>query len=206
MTRKLSSEKREQYLSSALKLFVVNGVKNTSTAAIAKDAGTATGTFFLYFPTKQDLIQELVLKIGREQSDYIKSLLTPSLSVRDTFLVIWEGSVRWFLENMEAYQYIRQVRDSGLIADEVVRESEKFFDYYYDAIQKGLVEGCIKPYPVELIGSMLYQNIVAVMNLIGAGSDPSKQEQYIQHGFDIFWDGIKAGGITSQGDEQKVNG
>jgi len=189
--RKLSPEKRAQYFSSALKLFVANGVKNTSTAVIAKDAGTAAGTFFLYFPTKQDLINELVLEIGREQSTYIKSLLEVSLSVRDTFLTIWDGSIRWFLDHMEAYQYFRQVRDSGMIADEVVRESEQFFDYYYGAIHRGLEENCIKPYPIELIGSMLYQNIIAVMNLVTAVPDAEKREGYIQTGFDIFWDGIK---------------
>jgi AcrR family transcriptional regulator len=194
MARTLSPEKRTQYLRSALKLFVANGVKNTSTAAIAQDAGTAAGTFFLYFPTKGDLINELVLEIGRDQSEYIKSLLEPSLSVRETFFLIWEGSVRWFLDNMEAYQYFRQVRDSGLIADEVVRESEQFFEYYYDAIQRGLEEKCIKPYPIELVGGMLYQGIVAVMNLIAAGSKPAKQEEYIQIGFSIFWDGV----ITEQ--------
>jgi AcrR family transcriptional regulator len=196
MAKKLSPEKRTQFMNSALKLFVANGVKNTSTNAIAKDAGTATGTLFLYFPTKQDLIHELVLKIGKKQSNYIKSSLTPSLSVRETFLTIWNGSVRWFLENPEAYQYIRQVRDSGLIAEEVIQESERFFDYYYDAIQRGLAEERIRPYPIELIGGMLYQNIVAVMNLIAAGSDPKAQNDYIQLGFNIFWDGIKT-------DEQK---
>ena len=190
MARTLSPEKRKQYLRSALKLFVANGVKNTSTAAIAQDAGTAAGTFFLYFSTKGDLINELVLDIGREQSEYIKSLLEPSLSVRETFFTIWEGSVRWFLDNMEAYQYFRQVRDSGLIEDEVVRESEQFFDYYYGAIQRGLEEKCIKPYPIELVGGMLYQGIVAVMNLIAAGSEPAKREDYIQMGFSIFWGGI----------------
>jgi AcrR family transcriptional regulator len=192
MARRLSPEKKEQYLNSALRLFVANGVKNTSTAAIAKEAGTASGTFFLYFPTKQDLIHELVLKIGREQSEYIKSLLSDQLTARETFLVIWDGSVRWFMDNKEAYQYIRQVRDSGLIASEVVRESEMFFDYYYNAIQKGLAKGAIKPYPLELTGSILYQNIVAVMNLLRAESDTVKQEEYIQVGFEIFWGGIKA--------------
>ena len=192
MARKLSPEKREQFLTSALKLFVANGVKNTSTSAIAKGAGTASGTLFLYFPTKQDLINELVLKIGKDQSDHINSLLKPTLSVRETFFVIWDGSVRWFLENLDAYQYIRQVRDSGLIATEVARDSERFFVYYYDAIQKGLTEAQIRPYPIELIGGILYQNIIAVMNLIGAESDPNKQNEFIQLGFDIFWDGIKA--------------
>lgn len=192
MVRKPSPERRAQFLSSALKLFVENGVQNTSTNAIAKDAGSAAGTLFLYFPTKQDLIHELVLKIGQEQSDYIKTILDPSLSVRDTFYTIWDGSLGWFLENMDAYLYIRQVRDSGLIDEGVVRQSEKFFDYYFEAIQRGLEEGITKPYPIELIGSLLYQDIVAVMNLTTSNADLAKIESYKQLGFDIFWDGIKA--------------
>ena len=72
MVRTLKSEKRAQFLTSALKLFVKNGVMNTSTAAIAKEAGTAAGTLFLYFPTKQQLLDELILEIGREQSECVK--------------------------------------------------------------------------------------------------------------------------------------
>ena len=83
MARNLSPEKRSRYLNSALKLFVVNGIKNTSTAAIAKDAGTAAGTLFIYFPTKQDLIHELVIQIARQQSEYIKSRITSSLTPRE---------------------------------------------------------------------------------------------------------------------------
>ena len=193
MPRKLSPEKREQFLSSALKLFVANGVKNTSTASIARDAGTASGTFFLYFPNKQDLINGLVLQIGRQQSEYINSILNPSLSVWETLFTIWYGSIRWLLDNRDAYHYIRQVRDSGLIAAEVVQESEQFFEYYYDVIQRGLDEDIIKDYPIELIGGILYQDIVAVMDLLIDGLDPTQQEVYIQLGFGIFWDGIKAG-------------
>jgi AcrR family transcriptional regulator len=130
MVRNLKPEKRANYLSSALKLLVANGVQNTSTAEIAKEAGTAAGTLFLYFPTKQDLLDALVLKIGQEQSDRINALLEPSLSARDTFFTIWNGSVRWFLENMEAYLYIQQVRDTGIISDATVQETNKFFLYY----------------------------------------------------------------------------
>jgi AcrR family transcriptional regulator len=192
MARKLSPEKREQFLQSALKLFVANGVQNTSTNAIAKDAGTAAGTLFLYFPTKQDLIHELILNVAREQSEYIRSLLAFDLSVRETFFTIWEGVIRWFMEHMNAYRYVQQVRDSGLIANEVVQESNQYLMYYYDAIQKGLEAKAIKPYPVELIGEMLYRDIVAVMNLIAAQPDTEKQDEYIQSGFEMFWDGIKA--------------
>lgn len=191
MIRKLAPDKQESFLNAALKLFVANGVQNTSTAAIAKKAGTAAGTLFLYFPTKQDLINELVLKIGREQSQYIKTLLDPSLSVRDMFFTIWSGCIRWFLDHMEAYEFNQQVRDTDWVDQATVRESAKFFDYFYDAIKTGLDEGALKPYPIEVIGGFLYQDIVAVMNILRGQSSPKKQSEAIQMGFDIFWDGIR---------------
>ena len=194
MARKLSPEKREQFLQSALKLFVANGVQSTSTNAIAKDAGTAAGTLFLYFPTKQDLVHELILDIVKEQSAYIRTLLDPALSARDTFYAIWEGLIRWFIEHADAYRYVQQVRDSGMISDEIVQETNLYFGYFHDAIQKGFELGELKPYPVELIGEFLYRDFVAVMNLCHLQPDPAKQEEYIQNGFEIFWNGIKTKG------------
>lgn len=193
MARSLSSEKREKLLSSALKLFVRKGVMNTSTAEIAKEAGLASGTLFLYFPTKQVLLDQLVLKISKEQSEHINQLLQPSLSARETFFTIWYGTVTWFLENLEAYQYIQQIRDSGMISESTVQESNQFFGYYYNAIQKGFQEGSIKDYPTGLIGDFLYQDIVAVINHIRRQPDLSDREETIRQGFEIFWDGIKTG-------------
>lgn len=190
MARALSTEKRERFLTAALKLFVANGIQNTSTAEISREAGTAAGTLFLYFSTKQDLIDELVLWIAKKEAAVINGLLTPSLSVRETFFIIWDGSIRWLLENMDAYRYSQQVRDSSLVTPEVAQESGKYFAFYYDAIQKGLETGLLKPYPADLIGGFLYQDIVATMDHLRAQSDPQKLAQTIQQGFDLFWDGI----------------
>ncbi len=191
MVRKLDPEKRETFLNAALALFVKNGVQTTSTAKIAKEAGTAAGTLFIYFPTKQDLIHELVLKISWEQAENTKAHLEPELSARDTFWTIWQTTIHWFLANVTAYQYIQQVRDSGIIADEVTQETGQYFDYYYEVIQKGLAEGSIKANAIELIGTYLYYDIVAVMNFLIAQPDTSRQEEIIQTGFELFWDGIK---------------
>ncbi len=199
MVRKLRPERRTEFLKAALKLFVEKGVQNTSTAEIARKAGTAAGTLFLYFPTKKDLVKELILNIGRDQSEYINSLLVPSFTVRITFLTIWEGSIRWFLEHLDEYHYAQQVRDPRIIGEKTARESEKFFQYYFSAVQKGLEDKRIKNYPFELVGGMLYQNIIAVVNLAGAQADPQKREAYIQMGFEIFWNGIKAGAAEKPG-------
>jgi len=113
--RKLSEEKRERFLSAALNLFVENGVKGTSTNAIAKEAGTAAGTLFLYFPTKQDLIDELILEIYRQHTQYIDFNLVDTISAQEFFSIIWYGLIDWFRENLEAYQYVQQVRETGVV-------------------------------------------------------------------------------------------
>jgi AcrR family transcriptional regulator len=191
MARKLDPEKRARFLSSALALFVANGVQQTSTAAIAKAAGTAAGTLFLYFPSKQDLINALVLEITEGYSECVKSQLQPGLPVHDVFFTIWEATLGWFTENLDAYHYILQVRHSGLLDAALIRETNKLLDYYHLAIHKGLEQGCIKSYPSEVIGEILYQDIVAVMNLISQQAEQARRDIYIQIGFEIFWDGIK---------------
>jgi len=117
-------------------------------------------------------------------------------SARENFYTIWEGSIRWFLDHIEAYHYVRQVRDLGVDRRAGRSGIGKFFDYYYLAIQKGLAEGSIKAYPIELIGGLLYQDIVAVMNLIEAQSDPVKQNQTINAGFEVFGMGSKPTDLT----------
>jgi AcrR family transcriptional regulator len=193
MVRKSSPERRQKLLASALKLFVAKGVTDTSTAEIAREAGVAAGTLFLYFPTKQVLLDELILGIGREQSAHIQELLVTPLPARESFYTIWQGTLHWFMDHPDAYQYVQQVRDTGMISAPAVQESASFFGYYYDAIQKGLAEGSIKSYPMDLIGGVLYQSIVAAMNRIRMEPDPARYDEFIQQGFDIFWDGIKSG-------------
>ncbi len=191
MVRELSDDKRERLLKAALRLFAADGIQNTSTAEIAGEAGVASGTLFLYFPTKQHLVNELVILVSKQEAEHINRLLTPSMSVRDTFFAIWDGSIRWLLEHLDVFEYSQQVRHSGLISEAATLESGKTFSFYYEAIQRGLQEGSIKPYPIDLIGGFLYQDIVAVMNHIRIQPDQNTLTETIQKGFDLFWDGIK---------------
>jgi hypothetical protein len=95
---------------------------------------------------------------------------------------------------MVAYQYSQQIRDSGFISKDVILESGKYFGYYYETIQKGLAEGRIKAFPVDLLGGFLCQSIVAVMNHLRVHQDQSTWATVIQQGFELFWDGIRTKG------------
>lgn len=192
MARSLDPQKRAHILQTALRLFVTNGVANTSTAQISAEAGIAAGTLFLYFPTKQELIDTLILDIAEAQSRLIESRLQPDLTARESFFAIWSSSIEWFIDNPPAYEYVQQVRDTGLVSPAAVQKSGSVFAFYYTAIQKGLREGCLKPAPVELIGDYLYQDIVAVMNYLRRQPALTDRADLIRQGFDMFWDGVRA--------------
>jgi AcrR family transcriptional regulator len=51
--------RRQQFLNAALRCFSRNGFHNTTMADIAREAGAAPGTFYLYFSTKDDVIAAL---------------------------------------------------------------------------------------------------------------------------------------------------
>lgn len=58
-------EKKKNLLDAARILFLQKGVSKTSISEIAKQAKVAKGTFYLYFKDKDELLEHLILQIGR---------------------------------------------------------------------------------------------------------------------------------------------
>lgn len=52
--------RRQQLREAALRLFAERGFEGTSVEAVAGEAGLSKGTFYLYFPNKQALLDDLV--------------------------------------------------------------------------------------------------------------------------------------------------
>ncbi len=62
--------KEEQILDAAVRVFAQHGYHGSSMASVAKEAGVAAGTIYLYFEGKQDL---LITLFRREMGGYIQS-------------------------------------------------------------------------------------------------------------------------------------
>lgn len=59
--------RRLQIIDAAITRFAASGYAGTTTAAICREAGIGSGTFFHYFPTKQDLLVA-VLALGTQET------------------------------------------------------------------------------------------------------------------------------------------
>jgi AcrR family transcriptional regulator len=69
-------------MKAALKLFTERGFHGTSTAHISKEAGVATGAFFNYFPTKEDLLNSLYFDVKGRLSRSMEKESRPKVPFR----------------------------------------------------------------------------------------------------------------------------
>ncbi|MEV6279908.1 helix-turn-helix domain-containing protein [Nocardia sp. NPDC051832] len=82
-----SRESVERVLASATRLFAERGVANTSTNRIAEHAGMSIGTLYRYFADKDEILEQLRLRLLAElEEDFTTAVLTGmSLDPRESF-------------------------------------------------------------------------------------------------------------------------
>lgn len=65
MTQELIDRRRAQILTAARRVFARQGFHRTTVREVAREAGLADGTIYLYFANKQDLLLALLGQLGR---------------------------------------------------------------------------------------------------------------------------------------------
>lgn len=141
--------KREAIIQSAIQLFQEKGIEHTKISDIVKRANIAQGTFYLYFPSKLDLmpaIAEVMVKILME---HIKAKVSASQPFDQQLINIIDSI---FSVNKK-YQEIHAMIYTGLAATEHLKEWETVYAPCYELIsdiltnaqEKGVINLSIKP-------------------------------------------------------------
>jgi len=86
MARPLSEDKRTAILEAAAEVVATLGV-SAPTAKIAKGAGVAEGTLFTYFANKDELLNQLYLKLKTD----LRDAMMTGLSAVSAYETDWAG-------------------------------------------------------------------------------------------------------------------
>jgi len=188
--KKQVEDKRTAIIETALKLFTERGFHGTSTAQISKEAGVATGTLFNYFPTKEDLINNLYFEVKGKLSRSMGNGIEIESSFQDKLKRLWSNLIKWGIDNQEEFLSVDQFCSSPYITKFTREEVMKEYVFLRNLVNEGIKTGEIKDFSPELTISMFYQGSRAVVNLI-LNSDPSQDKnELIEDGFQIIWRGL----------------
>ena len=117
------AEKREAILAAALRLIARLGLHATPMSAVAREAGVAAGTLYLYFPSKEAMINALYLELLEDRDRSMRAetgepAADAMRSPREGLWSFWYGLARWHLDRPEASNFSHQCKASGILTDE----------------------------------------------------------------------------------------
>jgi AcrR family transcriptional regulator len=120
-TARPAVDKRAAILSAALRLIARFGLHNTPMSAVAREAGVAAGTLYLYFPSKEAMINALYLDVLRERHETMTTHLArgeEGLDPRAALWQAWNGLAQWHFDHVDESNLIDQCRASGILTAE----------------------------------------------------------------------------------------
>jgi AcrR family transcriptional regulator len=140
-------DKREAILAAALRLLARFGLHNTPMSAVAREARVAAGTLYLYFESKEAMINALYLELLADRTRAIVGMPGEQdrwpTDPREALWKAWYGHARWDLERADASNVLRQCQTSGILTEET-REGERRIEaesvaMFHDAVERGLL-------------------------------------------------------------------
>jgi TetR/AcrR family transcriptional regulator, fatty acid metabolism regulator protein len=135
-------DKPQQIIDAAIRVFARNGFYNSRVSDIAREAGIASGTIYLYFKTKDEI---LVTLFREKMAGFVASLRAAIAREPDPEAKI-RRLVRLHFEVLEASP------DMAEVVQVELRQGQKFF--------RGASAHEISAY-FELIGSILHDGVAA---------------------------------------------
>ena len=94
---------RIQLLETGFELIKQHGMKKTSVSEIAKKTGIATGTFYNFFPSKEEFIYQLVVYKRQSVKEAFEELTANGKADREQFRRYLR---RIYLEDNDVFQYL----------------------------------------------------------------------------------------------------
>jgi AcrR family transcriptional regulator len=183
-------DKKEAIIKAAFKLFTERGFHGTPTSMISEEAGVATGTLFLYFPTKEALINAAYLVAKNHMAADLKVGLDTEPTFKDKARRLWRNMVRWGLQNPEEFHFLEQFASSPFITKLTEKEVYSNFRFLADVLAEGIREGAIKDIKDMFVAEMIASSNMAVIKKILRDGPNDETEELIDRSFDLLWRGI----------------
>jgi AcrR family transcriptional regulator len=181
-------DKKEKILQAALKLFITVGFDGTSTSKILVQADVSNGTLFHYFKTKEELINELFLKVKSDYREYLLNNVKSSENTKGRILQFWSVSLEYINNNPECIAFYDMFSSSPYIDKLTIEEASRGFDFFNQMILEGIANESLIDAPVELIGGYINASINSYKYF--KQNNPDQADVYKNMAFKMLWRSI----------------
>ena len=181
--------KRSALLSATLSLVNSGGIQGASMAKVAKVANVSPATIYLYFESKQDLVNQLYLDVKATFAVAAFNGLQENEAVKDSFERIWFNMCRFKMEHKEEASFLSQCDNTPMIDEKTRQEGLLHMIPLFDLWIHGKNEGIIKDISPYLLYAYSIYPMAFLMNMQNRGLC-QLEEKVLEESFQAAWDSI----------------
>lgn len=190
------TDKRADIMDVALNLIAERGFHDSPMALIAKQAGVAAGTIYLYFESKDELILALHRDLESRINEMILKEYPAEESIREKFLYMNRKLLKYFMEHPLHFRYMEQFFNSpyGIskrrdkLLDKNITSGKR--DTLVEIFNEGISQQIIKDLPFIVLSSLAIGPMLNVIRDHTLGF-VVLDESLIRRITEACWDAIK---------------
>ncbi|NLP57283.1 TetR/AcrR family transcriptional regulator [Lutibacter sp. B1] len=188
--REKNNEKRTALLKATLSLVNNNGFHDAPMSKIAKLTGVSPATIYLYFDSKQDLINQLYVEVKASFCECAFNEYDESLPIKKGFEIIWKNIAHYKFKNIEEAVFLSQCDNTPMIDETSKEEGLKHLQPLIDLWERGKTEKIIKPISSYLLYAYTIYPLAFLMNMQKKDKN-QLDENCLENAFQAAWDSIR---------------
>lgn len=174
-------DKRERIMQAAIEIFSAAGFDSASVADIAAAAEVAKGTLYLYFPSKEQLFEEVYQLCCTERLNACGQDTQALSSTLDRLCLRLRNGTRWELAAPEKNRLVRAYLTHPRFSRSIPRVVEGLNTQQLEGIlQQGVADGELRPLPIDLLAEIYIRFGSAVYYYIERHPEDAENEMLWQ--------------------------
>ncbi len=153
------SDKKDAILEAMLDLIVERGLHDAPMSELAKRSGASPGVIYHYFPSKEELIHAVYLRVSLLKRDAILSGCSETMAPRDAFLLVWLNAYRFYRSHLRETRFLDQYLNSTYCkpaSAEQAAATDPVVARFLKLSRPKRLGGVLKDLPPEAINSLSF--------------------------------------------------
>jgi len=167
------------------------GLSGLTMAAIAREAGLATGTLYVYFKSKEELLTALYEEAKTATAAGLIQGDDPTAPFRSRFQRMWMNWLEHRLTHYAQMVFMEQYYNSPWFSEESRNLSARLFKDWADRIETAKAQQILKNVPTPMLINSLGGSVRETANMLRSGV-LAHTDTHLAMAFGLCWDGIKA--------------
>ncbi len=154
----------------ALKILNEEGLSGAPVSKIAREAGVAAGTMYVYYKSKDELLLSLYRSVIDGLDQALNEVMEEGLAEKQQFYRLWLAAFKYFFKNPDGFLFMKQFASSpqGKLAGE--ENTVKGYGLLADVIERAQGKRLLKKMPVSIAVAMIAGIIATTVDIQLSGS------------------------------------